>query len=118
MTNARNSYQRGNLKAFDFYFEIKKLDGKTSDLFEMLQNSRNVEIIDKYKETVIKIDEAKFIETLCKFSFLYSPNEETILNIVNYVCKTINKEKLRLYLKNITLHYKNRFYFYIEKNIA
>jgi hypothetical protein len=114
MCNARNSYQRGNIGAFDFYFEIKKLDGKTADLFEMLSNSYNLGFIDHYKEIAAQLNEAKFIETMCRFSSFYSAKEENFTNIVNFTIKNIDQIRLKFYLSHVNIYSRNKFYFAVE----
>jgi hypothetical protein len=114
MCNARNSYQRGNIGAFDFYYEIKKLDGKTADLFEMLSNSYNLSFIDHYKEIAAQLNEAKFIETMCRFSSFYSTKEENFTNIVNFTIKNIDQIRLKFYLSHVNIYSRNKFYFAVE----
>lgn len=117
MPNARNQYQKGNIKAFDFYFEIKKQDNKVADLFEMFKNCYNLTMIDKYKEIALQIDEEKFILTLSSFSFFYSQNQEILDNIVNFTVKKIDKKKLQCYLKNIPRYNFNRIILKIQEKI-
>ena len=106
---ARNSYQNGDVKAFDFYFGIKKLDGKEYDLFEMLTNSRNVFFLNKYKEIAINIRENKFMETLFRFNYDYYDDVEELKSIAKFVIANVEKEKLKIYLKQFSYHNYSKF---------
>ncbi|MBE0391977.1 hypothetical protein [Flavobacterium sp. PL002] len=108
--HARNSYQSGDLKAFDFYFEIKKLDGKEEDLFEMLQNSANLSFVNKYKEIAIEIKESKFFTLLFRFGYEYRTNFEDIESIANYIFNKIEKSTIQFYLKQNSTYSYTRFY--------
>lgn len=109
-SHARNSYQSGDLKAFDFYFEIKKLDGKEEDLFEMLQNSANLSFVNKYKEIAIEIKESKFFTLLFRFGYEYRTNFEDIESIANYIFNKIEKSTIQFYLKQNSTYSYTRFY--------
>lgn len=114
LTNARYAYQSGDINAFDFYFEIKKLDNKTNDLFEMLKNSHNIEFVNIYKETTHKLDEIKFLKTVLEMPFYYSSKEEITDEIVNYIIGNNDKVNLKFYLKNIKSYYNNSIYDALE----
>lgn len=110
MSNARYAYQSGNRKAFDFYFEIKKDNNKSSDLLKMLNESNNIEWYNDYKEIALLINEIEFIKVLLSFSTYYNYEEKTEDEIVNFVCQKIEHTKLAFYLKNINPYYKNSIY--------
>lgn len=117
LTNSKNSYQNGNEKAFDFYFEVKKIDGNVSGLLDMLENCRNLNFVNKYKEIAVKLDEVKFVKIVCNYfiSFNYDPN--IILKISDFVCDTIDKSKLQFYLKSFRGYSQNKIYKAIEENL-
>lgn len=114
LTNASYAYQSRDINAFDFYFEIKKLDNKTNDLFDMLKNSHNIEFVNIYKETAHKLDEIKFLKTVLEMSFYYSSKEEIIDEIVNYIIGNVDKVNLKFYLKNIKSYFSNSIYLALE----
>ncbi len=115
--NARNSYQAGNVQAFIFYYEVKKLNGKSNDIIEMLRNCRHFYFIEKYKEIAIKIDEIKFIQIVLNATLHYNESSEKIESVANFICNSINNDKLKFYLKNIPSYSRNKIYYLIEKNI-
>lgn len=101
-THARSSYQSGDLEAFNFYFEIKKLDGKEQDLFDMLENSYNLSFVNEYKEIAHALDEIKFVKLLFRFEYGYRNNKVTVENIANYVFNKVDKTTLQFYLKQFS----------------
>ncbi|OWP76448.1 SWIM zinc finger family protein [Flavobacterium oreochromis] len=107
LTNARYSYQSGNIEAFDFYFEIKKLDGKENDLFDMLASSHNLEIFNQYKEIAHQLDEIKFLKTVVQTTYHYNKNESTTKEIIDFILQKIDIPTLKFYLKNIKTYYFN-----------
>jgi len=111
LTNARYSYQNGNIDAFDFYFELKKIDGKQNDLFEMLHNSNDIEFVNKYKEIAIQLNEIKFVQTVVRMSYYGTKNENSIKEIIDFIVTKIDKANLKLYLKKFKTYYPNSLYF-------
>lgn len=117
LTNARIAYQSGDLEAFEFYYEIKKLDFKNNDLFEMLKNSGKIIFIDKYKEIALKIDKEKFLNLIFGFYSFYNSNPENIESIVNYICENVDREYLKIFMKHTPIQIKNKFFIMIEKKL-
>lgn len=115
MSLSRNSYQNGDLEAFNFYFEIKKLDGKDDDLFEMLVNSRNVYFANQYKEIALKLNERKFLEILFRFNYNYFDKMEEIKSITKFILAHVDSEKLQTLLKSHSSNSYSVFYKSIEK---
>jgi len=117
LVNARNSYQNGDSKAFEFYYEVKKLNGKSADIIEMLRNCRHFYFIEKYKEIAIKIDEIKFIQIVLNASLRYNESSEKIESVANFICNYVDKNKLKFYLRNIPYYSQNKIFHLIEKNL-
>ncbi|MCW2117787.1 hypothetical protein [Flavobacterium sp. 7A] len=109
-SHARNSYQSGDLEAFNFYFEIKKLDEKQDDLFEMLKNSRNISFLNKYKEIAFGINENLLIGTLLSFDYNYYDKIEEIESLAQFLVKNVNTEKLKISLKQYSRYSYSGFY--------
>ncbi|MDI9309156.1 MAG: SWIM zinc finger family protein [Limnohabitans sp.] len=107
LTNARYSYQGGNIEAFDFYFEIKKIDGKQNDLFEMLANSHNLAFVNQYKGIAHQLDEIKFLQTVIQTSYYYNKNEGTTKEIIDFILTKTDSSTLKFYLKNSSSYYHN-----------
>ncbi len=107
LKNANYSLHQGNIDAFDFYYEVKKLDGKPGEIFNILQYCNNLEIINRYKEIALKIDKVKFLQAILNYSSYYEENDETINSISEYVVKSIRKNDLEFYLKNIPNYFRN-----------
>ncbi len=104
LTNAKYALQNGDMQAFDFYFEVKKLDNKSSELVQLLYNCSHIEIIDKYKEIALKIDEARFVENVCTTTLFYGRNEECITNIATYIYNSVEHKKLKSYLARLPIY--------------
>ena len=117
MVNARNSYQNGNLNSFHFYFEIKKLDDKRNDLFEMLKNAYNLTFVNEYKEIALQLSEVKFINFLSEISFFSHAQAKLIDEIADFVVKNIERASLIFILKNISFYSKNNIILTIEEKI-
>lgn len=117
MTNARGQYQNGNIKAFDFYFELKKLDGKASELFDMLKTCHSFDIVNQYKEIAMTMNAVKFIDMVCSASFFYVSKENILKSIAAYIIDNTEKAKLQIILKNVSLHWRNRVYGILESAI-
>lgn len=109
-SHSRNSYQSGDLKAFDFYFEIKKLDNKEEDLFEMLENSRNLSFANKYKEIALNLNEKKTFHLLFKLGYEFRHNVAEIESISNYISNKVDKTIINSYLKQYSLYSYSPFY--------
>jgi hypothetical protein len=117
MINARNSYQNGNLNSFNFYFEIKKLDDKRNDLFEMLKNAYNLTFVNEYKEIALQLSEIKFINLLSEISFFSNAQAKLIDEIADFVVKNIERASLIFILKKISFYSKNNIILTIEEKI-
>lgn len=117
MVNARNSYQNGNLNSFNFYFEIKKLDDKRNDLFEMLKNAYNLTFVNEYKEIALQLSEVKFINFLSEISFFSYAQAKLIDEIADFVVKNIERASLIFILKKISFYSKNNIILTIEEKI-
>lgn len=117
LTNARYAYQSGNIEAFDFYFEIKKLDGKQNDLFEMLNNSHKLEFVNKYKAIAHQLNEINFIKTITNMSFYGTYYKEDLNEIIDYILTKIEKTNLKFYLKNVRPYFSNPIYSALEGNL-
>ncbi len=115
LTNARNAYQSGDIEAFDFYFEIKKLDNKKNDLFEMLKNSYNLTCVNNYKEIAHQLDEIKFIKTITNMTFYGTLYKDDFDGIINFVLSKIEKPNLKFYLKNVSPYFSNPIYSELNK---
>lgn len=110
LTNSRNAFQSGNIEAFDFYYEIKKLDGKPNDLFELLSNAHQLSFVNKYKEIAFNLNENVFITTLLSISIYGSYHNDDLKEIVNYILSKFDKPTLQFYLKNRNYNYYNHIY--------
>jgi hypothetical protein len=117
MVNARNSYQNGNLNSFNFYFEIKKLDDKRNDLFEMLKNAYNLTFVNEYKEIALQLSEIKFINLLSEISFFSNAQAKLIDEIADFVVKNIERASLIFILKKISFYRKNNMILTIEEKL-
>ena len=117
MVNARNSYQNGNVEAFNFYFEIKKLDDKRNDLFEMLQNAYNLNFVNEYKEIALQLNEAKFISLLSEITFFTNAQAKLVNIIAEYVVQHMERDQLIFILKNLSIFRKNSIVVAIEEKI-
>lgn len=117
LTNSRYSYQNGNLDSFNFYFEIKKLDDKRSDLFEMLQNAYNLNFVNHYKEIALELSEVKFINLLSEISFFSNAHAKLINEIADFVVKNMEPANLIFILKNISVYRRNSIILTIEEKI-
>jgi hypothetical protein len=117
MVNARNSYQNGNLNSFDFYFEIKKLDDKRTDLFEMLQNAHNINFVNEYKEIALQLSEVKFITLLSEISFFTTAHAKLVNEIADFVVKNMERDKIIFIIKNLSVYRRNSIILTIEEKI-
>lgn len=117
MVNARNSYQNGNLDSFNFYFEIKKLDDKRSDLFEMLQNAYNLNFVHEYKEIALKLNEVKFLTLLSKINYISVAERKVASELTDFVVQNIEREKLIFIIKNLSIYSKNEIILTIEEKL-
>lgn len=117
MVNARNSYQNGNLDSFNFYFEIKKLDDKRSDLFEMLQNAYNLNFVNDYKEIALKLSEVKFLTLLSKINYISVAERKVAAELIDFVVKNMEREKLIFIIKNLSLYSKNDIILSVEEKL-
>lgn len=117
MVNARNSYQNGNLDSFNFYFEIKKLDDKRSDLFEMLQNAYNLNFVQEYKEIAFQLSEVKFIALLSEITYFTNSQAKLVNELAEYVVQNMEREKLIFIIKNLSIYHKNSIILTIEEKI-
>lgn len=115
LNKARYAIQNGSTQAFDFYFEVKKLDGKTFDLLELLRTSYHSGIIDKYKETALQLSESKFVKDVCSMSFYYSTNESDFTNIATYIYNHVERNKLKVYLSSVSAYYRNDVFRIVEQ---
>ena len=107
---ARNSYQNGDISAFDFYYEIKKLDEKQDDLFEMLQNSRNHSYVNKYKEIAFNLNQNKFMTLLFRFGYESKHNQEYISSIAHFIIEKMDRQRIILFLKQFSIYNDSSFY--------
>ena len=109
-SHARNSYQNGDISAFDFYYEIKKLDEKQDDLFEMLQNSRNHSYVNKYKEIAFNLSQNKFMTLLFRFGYESKHNQEYISSIAHFIIEKMDRQRIILFLKQFSIYNDSSFY--------
>jgi hypothetical protein len=107
MTNARNAYQKGDIDAFDFYFELKKLDKKQDDLFEMLINSNQIKILNKYKEIAFNLNSNKLLNTIKRISFYDKIEKEVVKEIIDFLLTKYDNELLKNETKIIRYNYYN-----------
>jgi hypothetical protein len=117
LTNSRYSYQNGNVEAFNFYFEIKKLDDKRTDLFEMLQNAYNLNFVNEYKEIALKLSEVKFITLLSEISFFTNAQAKLVHEIADFVVKNMERDKIIFIIKNLSVYRRNSIILTIEEKI-
>ncbi len=117
LTNSRYSYQNGNIEAFNFYFEIKKLDDKRNDLFEMLQNAYNLNFVNEYKEIALKLSEVKLISLLSEISLFSNAEAKLVHEIADFVVKNIERDKLIFLLKTLSVYRRNSIIVTIEEKI-
>lgn len=117
LTNSRYSYQNGNIEAFNFYFEIKKLDDKRNDLFEMLKNAYNLNFVNEYKEIALKLSEVKFVSLLSEISLFSNAEAKLVHEIADFVVKSIERDKLIFILKNLSVYRRNSIILTIEEKI-
>lgn len=117
LTNSRYSYQNGNIEAFNFYFEIKKLDDKRNDLFEMLQNAYNLNFVNEYKEIALKLSEVKLISLLSEISLFSNAEAKLVHEIADFVVKNIERDKLIFILKTLSVYRRNSIIVTIEEKI-
>ncbi|WP_298143923.1 SWIM zinc finger family protein [Flavobacterium sp.] len=116
LSNARYALQNGNVQAFEFYYDIKKLDGKSSELLQLLKSCSHIEIIDKYKEVALKIDAPRFVKDVCTTTLFYGRNEECITNIATYIYNSVDRKKLKFYFSSLPIYGgRNMIFRTIEK---
>lgn len=117
LTNARYAYQYGDAEAFHFYFEIKKLDGKQNDLFDMLNQVRRLEFVNIYKEIALALNEVNFIKLITNISYYGKIYKEDLNEIVNYVISKIDEPTLKFYMKNVRPYFLNPVYEELNKRV-